>query len=251
MTNLELHIAGEGPVVVLLHGCPTTVDVLDGVAAQVARSARTVRVSLPGYGASRSLPRPWRLEDLHAALEDALLRRGIDRASFVGFSGGAYHALALARRGVVKSTAVVCLAGLLGLSAEERSGFLQLAAAVEGGADLRDVAAARFLSSHARTPGNVAAVQAWLVATSAANLAAEMRALADAPDLSDGVRQLDIPVLARVGSEDLASPPHKSEAIVAAARCGVLHVVPGAGHALPIEDQEGTARDVAEFLVHG
>jgi pimeloyl-ACP methyl ester carboxylesterase len=51
-----------------------------------------------------------------------------------------------------------------------------------------------------------------------------------------------------VGSEDVAAPPAKSEAIVSAARHGTLHVVPHVGHALTIEDAAGTESDVRRAL---
>ena len=46
-------------------------------------------------------------------------------------------------------------------------------------------------------------------------------------------------VLARVGELDQATPPPKSEAIVKACKNARLEVVPGAGHALVLEDLDG------------
>lgn len=245
---MDLRIAGTGRAVVFLHGCPTTPDLLDPIAARVATFAQSVSVSLPGYGKSPPLEGSWDLGKLHAAIEDALLARGIERASIVGFSGGAYHALALACRARVRVDAVVSLAGLLGLSPEEKDGFRQFAAGVLAGADLKPLAGPRFLSAHARTPENVAAVEKWLDATPRENLAAELLAFVEADDLTAKIRALAIPILARVGAEDVAAPPAKSEAIARAAARGALQILPGVGHALPIEDLEGTASAVAAAL---
>jgi 3-oxoadipate enol-lactonase/3-oxoadipate enol-lactonase/4-carboxymuconolactone decarboxylase len=233
---------------VFLHGSPTPPDVLSEVASQLATVATTVVLSLPGYGGSPALKEPWTLADLHSAIEESLVAHRIARASFVGFSSGAYHALALACRGRVAADAVVSLAGFLGFEASERDSMREVAKLLRQGANLRALAGPRFLCESARSGERVASVEAWFDATSPENLAAEMVAFADAEDLTSRVAALDARVLARVGSHDVAAPPAKSEAIVRAATRGTLQVVPGAGHALPIEDRQATARAVLEFL---
>jgi pimeloyl-ACP methyl ester carboxylesterase len=246
--DLELRVLGRGPAVVFLHGSPTTHDLFDRVAAHVAKYAQSILVSFPGYGQSAALSAPWATRDLHAAVEDSLLARGVEEASLVGFSSGAYHAFAIACRGRVRVSAIASLAGFLDFAAEERGMLRHMAAAVAAGQDLREAAIARFLSPGARTPENVAAIDAWLAATSRENSAAELLASADVEDLTSRVGQLDIPILARVGSEDVACPRAKSEAIARAAKRAVLQIVPGAGHALTLEDAEDSAEAVLKAV---
>jgi hypothetical protein len=77
----------------------------------------------------------------------------------------------------------------------------------------------RHRSSAAAAPGALPAesaervpeVEAWLGATSGANLAAELEGLASAADLTARVNPLDVPVLVRVGAEDAACPAAKSK----------------------------------------
>ena len=245
---MKIRTAGDGESVVFLHGCPTTPDVLAPIAARISTFARSVTVTLPGYGGSPALDRPWTLTALHSAIETTLLAHGVASASIVGFSGGAYHALALACRARVRVRSVVSLAGMLSFDGAERDGLRQFAAGLLAGADLRSLAAPRFLSVRARSPANVAAVESWFDATSRQNLAAELAALADAEDLTHRVGALTIPILVRVGAEDVASPPPKSEAIARVSSLGTLQIVPAVGHALMIEDCDATVAAVVAAL---
>jgi len=248
--TVDLVIAGRGPVTVLLHGCPTTPDVLAPIAERVSSFGTAVQVSLPGYGRSPALAPGWTIAQLHEVLERALLSRGLREVALVGFSGGAYHALAIACRGLLSVTRVVALAGVSELTPDERTAFQQTADALRVGTDLRSIAGARFLSAAFRDahPERIVEVERWLDATTPANLAGELSVFADAESLTDKLASLAAPVLARVGSEDVATPPAKSRAIVEAARRGRLEVVPGAGHALMIEDREGTIDSVIAAL---
>ncbi len=240
---MESKIFGGGGPVVFFHGCPTTPDVLDDLArAAAAAGRRAVVFSMPGYGASPALAGSWTLPELHDALASEIARVAGPGAWLVGFSSGAYHALALA--GDARVAGVFALAGVHGIAgAEEAAQFRALADAVERGDDLRPVAGLRFLSETFRAahPEAVAKVERWGEATSRANLAAELRAYASAPSLLEPIAALEVPVFARVGSEDVAAPPDCSEAIARAAKRGSLEIVPGAGHALPYEDPLGTA----------
>jgi pimeloyl-ACP methyl ester carboxylesterase len=247
---LELRSTGDGPAIVFLHGAPTPPEFLDPIADWVSAFGTAIRVSLPGYGTSPPLPAPFPVTRVHEAVEQALLARGVRDAAYVGFSGGAYHALALAHRAVVPARSLVLLAGFMGLDDAGRAAFPEFARLLRQGADLRSVAGPRFLSAgyRARHPERAVEVERWLEATSPQNLAAELDAFAAADDLTDAVRAMTCPLLARVGAEDAATPPPYSEAIVRAARSGTLQIVPGAGHALLIEDTAPTIDDVARFL---
>ena len=252
--SLAFSSLGSGQLVVFVHGCPTFPDVLGPVATAVSRTHRAVRIALPGYGASPALAGAWTLADLQARIEETVagLTPEGPRApvALVGFSGGGYHALALAVRGNLAVTQVVCLAGLMAQTQAGRDGFRQFAAALRQGVDLHGIAPDRFLSPAFRAthPDAVRAVTAWLDATPPANLANELEAFAAAPDLDAGVAALTVPILARVGALDVAAGPAASEAIVAAARAGTLEVVTGSGHALMYEDLEGTTASVVKAL---
>jgi pimeloyl-ACP methyl ester carboxylesterase len=243
---LDIRIEGHGDPVVFFHGCPTTPDELAPIARAIAANHTAVQVALPGYGASPALTPPWTMTDLHETIEAALLDRGLRRVAVVGYSGGAFHALALALRRNVEVTLVVSLAGMTSIADAERQPFREAAAGIASGAiDLRVMAAPRFLApAYQAQPEAVAHVLAWVEATTPENVAAELVALANADDLAPRVHELDIPIVARIGTADVAVPPSKAEELVRAARHGTLELVEGKAHALMVEDQAGTVASV-------
>jgi len=244
---------GRGSPVVFLGGCPTPWSVLQPVAAGIADSHETIEVALPGYGESPPLPGHYSVEAAHAAVEATLLAQGVRRCAIVGFSAGAYRALALAIRGVLDVTHVFSLAGLSGLDTEEATGFRGFAAALRAGQDLRPLAAPRFFSAAFASahPEAVRAAEGWQDAAPAEVIASELDAFAEARDLTPSLSALRCPVVARVGSVDVATPPAKSEAIAKACRSAKVEIVKGAGHALVYEDIEGTILSLRRLLAAG
>ena len=250
MENLSLRRTGRGRAVVFLGGCPTPWDVLSPIANALSTTHETIEVALPGYGASPLLPGRYTLTAAHEAIEGTLIRAGVCECALVGFSAGAYRALAIACRGVVRATHVLSIAGLASLSAEEATGFRGFAAAIRAGQDLKGLATQRFLSPAFATahPEAGRAVEAWFGAAPGEVVASELEAFADAEDLSTALGALTAPVVARVGSVDAAVPPPKSEAIVRACASARLELVDGAGHALAYEDLGGTIEALRRLL---
>ena len=247
---LSLRRSGRGLPVVFLGGTPTTWDVLADVARAIAGTHEAIELSLPGYGASAPLAGRYTLEAAHAAVEQTLIEAGVRECALVGFSGGAYRALAIALRGAIRVTHLLSLAGLASLSAEEAAGFRGFAEALRAGAELKGIAAQRFLSPAfaAAHPEACVAVEGWLDAAPREVVAAELDAFAEAPDLTPALAGLRIPVAARVGTLDAAAPVQKSEAIVAACAGAALETVAGAGHALMFEDLAGTIASLRRLL---
>ena len=245
---VELEQSGQGPVVLFLHGTPTTWDVLRPVAE--AYGGRRLLAALPGYGRSPGWPAPTTATAIAETIEKAVLDVGVRRLSVVGFSGGAYHALHLAVRGVLVVDNVVALGALADLSAVERAGLRATAQALRSGANLAGVATARFLAPRFAQahPAACARVEAWLEATTRHNLALELEALSEAPPLLAQLSTFHRRVLARTGALDGASPPSHAQAIARACVHGVANIVDGCSHALLEEDLPGTLRAALSAL---
>ena len=242
---------GSGPAVMLLHGTPSAPDDLGPLADALSRTRRVLVPHMPGYGQTPAL-HPFSLATVYAELESELRARGVERVALVGFSGGAYRALALALRKNVHATHVVSLGGLAGLDAPFAAAFHQLADVIRTGqdAELRASFVERMTvpGFAAREPALAASIHAWLDATTKATLADEMDAMAKGEDLRPRLPALDVPVLARVGALDAAVPRSMSEAIVLGTPRAVLQVVPGVGHALLAQDAPATLAAVLAFL---
>jgi pimeloyl-ACP methyl ester carboxylesterase len=87
-----------------------------------------------------------------------------------------------------------------------------------------------------------------VVATSAASLVGELRALANSRDLRPELAALRAHVYLRVGSVDIGCPPQWSEDIAGAAPDSELEIVAGCGHALLIEDRSATIAAIVSRL---
>jgi 3-oxoadipate enol-lactonase len=122
--------SGDGPVVLLLPGCPMPADHFAELAAQLARTHRVLSPDLPGYGKS---PGDGNLQRTTEVLERAMLDRSVSELSIVGASLGAWRALALAASGRLRVSLVISLGGFAHLPDEARAAFGQFAAAVRAG----------------------------------------------------------------------------------------------------------------------
>jgi 3-oxoadipate enol-lactonase len=251
---MYIHEKGAGSALLLLHGAPGTVESFEPVVERFSPRFRVLVPALPGYRPTPPL-RPYSLAGAQARLEDALLERGVREVSVVAFSAGVYRALALALSGRVRVTRLVLLGGFAGLTAEDRAAYQGFSSWVGGMADLTDaalrqVAYQRFLSPawRAAHPEAEAEVNAWLEATTPAALADELRAIAELEDLHPRLSEVTVPVVVRVGMLDGAAPPTYSERLAAGVPYGRLEQVDGVGHALLLEDREGTLASLARAL---
>src|SRR3989338_1758647 len=91
--NLYMESLGDGPTVLLVHGWGLHGGVWRDLAARLARSFRVLVPDLPGHGRSRGM----RTQASLAGLADDLSRRLTEPAIWIGWSLGAFVALATAR----------------------------------------------------------------------------------------------------------------------------------------------------------
>jgi pimeloyl-ACP methyl ester carboxylesterase len=238
---LALDIRGSGPAVVFLHGTPTLPNVFDDLASAISARFTAVQIALPGYGESAPLHDGWTHAELHEVLEHALIADGFRDVSLVGFSGGGYHSLALAARKVLTVRRVVSIAGFATLTGDERARYAATANVVEDGVDLLEpLHAAFFADDWASRPGMIDVTRSWIAATSPSYVASELRQIASCADLLPALASVEARIVARHGTADATIPVSKSEDIARAARHGRFEPVEGRGHALLLEDREGT-----------
>jgi pimeloyl-ACP methyl ester carboxylesterase len=246
--------SGRGPAILLLHGAPSSPDDFDALAERLAPSRRVLVPVMPGYLSEAMDEGTYSIARSVALIEEALAAHGVAETSVVGFSAGALRAFGLAFGGRVRVTALVSLGGLAGYDEAGRQSMRAFSGFVRAVGNLHDpqlvgLLVARMLSpAGASTPEHAARVTKWLDCVTPEALATELAAVAESEDFYPRLGELDIPVLARVGSLDMAAPPPLSERIAAAVPGAKLEVVEGKGHALLIEDSEATIESVARFL---
>lgn len=238
-----------GAPLLLLHGQFMGASLFDPFVERLARTHRLVVPDLPGYGRS-PLPPAFALDAVRRALEAELGRLGIASVAAVGFSLGAYHAIALALAGRVRVTHLALLGPLAGGDPEALAPFAGFARMARAGEPLDELFASVSIppARAAADPGYVGAIRAAVAAAPAATLAAEFDAIAALPDLRPRLGEIRAPTLVRVGAEDRNTPPAGAREIAAAIPGARLEVVPGVGHLLFHEDGPGTLASVERFL---
>lgn len=223
-------IEGSGPQVLLLPGTPQPPDALKPLADALASRGRTVGMVIPpGYAGTDPEPGPIDPDKQHARLLEQL---GDEGFVAVGNSAGAYRALRLAMDGA-SVQGLVLLAPFTGPATdEERIAWRGLAPLVRSDADLSGVVRERWLSKSERTRPDADGIVDWMNATSRENLANELEAMADLPDLVAACSAVTAPVRVLVGDEDLGFQVEAMRRLARALPNGELEVVHGAGHCL-------------------
>lgn len=244
---------GAGPAVLVLHGAPTTVAYFRPLVEALVPTRRVLVPQFPGYGKSAAVEGQYRLESVQASLEDSLLALGVSDVAIVGYSLGAYRALALALSGRLRVNRLVLLGGFAGLAPPHAQALLAVAKTLRAMRDFSDPAfrgatARSMLAPAHATPGTLAAVESWLDATTPLALAAELEGACLGSDLHSRLGELRLPAVLRTGELDAAAPMAYSEALAAGIAGAVLQRVAGCGHALLLEDERATIDAVRAAL---
>ena len=227
---LESTVTGRGTAVVVLHGAPQDPSDLNTLSERLASVHRVHGLAMPGYGGS-CLPVAFdwaRASDAIAAYTHA----NCSRPWLVGMSAGGYRALRVAAQGI-EVRGVCAIAGFAHMPASMRDGLLQSAAALESGADLSAALiggwfSESFSTSHSARCDEV--VGRCLSAAKPSVVAADLRALADAPDLRDDLSSVHAPIHLLTGALDAAAPVELARAAENSAPNATLTVLGGAGH---------------------
>jgi pimeloyl-ACP methyl ester carboxylesterase len=238
---------GPGPVAVCLHG-------IGSRAASWARLAehlpgwRVIAWEAPGYGPSAPLPNTAPVaSDYAERLRVFLAALGLPRFHLVGHSLGTLIGAAFARH------------------TPERLATLTLASCAQGGGlapgaplaaahqrridDLATLGAQEFAAARAPRlihdapahPELVAEVAAAMASVTLPGYAQAVHMLAGA-DLAGTCALVGVPTAVIVGAEDTVTPPEQSHrAHSALPDPGPFHLVPGCGHALPLQAPEALA----------
>jgi pimeloyl-ACP methyl ester carboxylesterase len=252
--ELFIDDCGRGPAVVLLHGTPSLPCDFQPLVDVLARCHRVLVPHSPGYGETPADAAPCSLDELIARLEDGITRAGISDAAVVGFSGGAYNAVAMALRGRVHVRALALLAPVLGLDPPVAQAYREMVAAVRAGVfDPRPTWLERMASPGfaMRDPVGARRVLSWLEAVPLSVVCDELAALADALDLRPRVCELTCPLRVVAGTADHAVPPDWSRAAAESSPRGSFVPIEGAGHALLVEAPDRVVRVIADFLGEG
>lgn len=258
--TLNVELGGAGPALLLLHGFTGGVETWRPHVARLAPHRRTIAVDLIGHGRSDAPPdagryRMERCVDDLLALLDSL---GVARADLLGYSMGARVALQLAAAAPERARALVVESGSPGIAdPAERAARVASDAALADSIERDGLAA--FVDRWERLP--LFASQADLPRATRARLRAQRlrnspRGLANSlrgmgagsqSPLWDRLTELDRPALLIAGERDTKYCVI-ARAMAASLPAAQVAVVPGAGHAVHLEQPDLFTRAVLRFL---
>lgn len=248
--------APGGEPVVLVNGIFMNTATWEGLERELAPTLRVVRYDGRGQGESDKPEGPYTVEDHTDDLEALLDALGLGPVHLVGLSNGALAALELVGRRPELVRSLALLDGFGRIDALMRAVLRSWRAALAlGGTGGRfDVATPwvwghRFLAEH----------EDWLLGLRDEAARADPRPVLalvegalrfgeEGRDALDGLRRYRGPLLTLVGEDDILSPPRYSLEMLAAAGRGRLVIVPGAGHAAPIERPAEVAAELRAFF---
>jgi 3-oxoadipate enol-lactonase len=254
MTTLHVEEIGSGRPLVMLHGCPGWGGLFRHVAARV-KGRRVLLPDLPGYGKSPPLSGAYSFARVLASLEDALLDRGVKETAVVGLSLGGYRALELALSGRVRVTHLMLIGAPADMDEAGRAMRAEVAEVIRQ-ADSLDTPFFHGLMTNLmvspgypeREPERFESVLDWLRHADIHGFAEELASVATMPSLLDRLHEISIPVHVLHGELDAGLPLAESENIVARIPGATLEVLPGIGHAVPIETEDELVRAIEAHL---
>jgi pimeloyl-ACP methyl ester carboxylesterase len=259
-TRLAVHLAGEGPLAILLHGYPLDHrQWLDTLQGPLGAHRTLVAIDLRGHGAS-----PWAGDAAHtmdllasdvAAVVHTLTDGPVD---VVGLSMGGYVAQALVagHADLVRSLVLVDTRADPDDEAGRKGRDAAMRTVVEQGRRALAVALApKLLAPRAADDPHglllSARVHSMVEGQPAETIVADLRGLRDRPDRTSLLPTIRVPTLVVVGEHDVLTPPAGAKAMAAAIPGARCVVVPGCGHLVPMEDPAAFAAAVTAFWAAG
>ncbi|NLG20552.1 MAG: alpha/beta fold hydrolase [Actinomycetales bacterium] len=244
--------AGTGPPVVLVHGFVGDARSTWGAQIDALSDEFTVIAwDAPGAGHSTDPPEDLGIEGYADCLAELLAALGIDSAHLVGLSFGATVVLVAAHRHPGLGFSLTFVGGYAGwvgsLGAAEADRRLERSLAVSR-LPVDDFVAA--LAPSMFSPGAPADLVDAMRASLRESRPAGFRAMARAshPDQSHLLAAVDVPTLLLYADRDLRAPVAVGEALQRALPGSELVVLPGVGHAMPVEAPLAVTRELRRFL---
>ena len=222
---------GEGgdPIVLLHGGLSHSDTLLDAIGDALAADHRLVSFDRRGHGYTADTDAPFHYDDMAIETIGVLEQVVGGRAHLVGWSDGGIVALLVALRRPDLVDRLV----LIGVNFRF-DGMLPLDVTPEMGAMLAQSYAER--APEGAAPFEVVVAKFMTMVTTEPTLT------------TDDLRRVSAPALVLVGDDDLIALAHTCELYESLLPAGQLAIVPGASHALPLEQPDETTRIVLRFL---
>jgi len=253
--RLFVHVAGEGPDLVLWHSLLCDTGMWKEQLQVLAERYRVVSIDAPGHGRSAPVRGRYTLDDCIDAAVTVLDAAGVERAAWVGLSWGGMVGMRLAARHPERVAALV----LMDTSARpekpwKKVAYKPLQAIATRFGPIRPLAKVLlpiFFSPHSlrhATEAMETFVQT-LIRMDPESLSRAVDAVIYArTDATGELSRIVAPTLVIVGADDRATPPAESEHLAANIRGAGLVRIPDAGHLSALEQPERVNSALLSFL---
>ena len=252
----QLHYVevGSGMPLLLVHGFPLDHTMWQGQIDGLADCCRVIAPDLRGFGQSSVTPGLVTMQRMADDLAELLSGIGIEEpVVFCGLSMGGYVAWQFAARHRARlARLILCDTRAVADSTEAAAGRNALADRVrkEGPAFVAESMLPKLFAPatiEAAAPC-VEQTRQVILRADPQGIAAASRGMAQRPDVSEKLSQLDLPALLVCGQHDAISPASEMREIAAKMPRAAFVVIPAAGHMAPLERSEPVNVAIREFL---
>jgi 3-oxoadipate enol-lactonase len=252
--HLNVVEKGRGTPLLLTHGYPLDHSMWRAQLDGLSGSCRVIAPDLRGFGASDAtagtVTMAQMADDL-AGLLDALAIQ--EPVVFCGLSMGGYAAWQFALRHRARlARLILCDTKAIADSAETAAGRLKTAEKVlaEGSSVAADALLPKLFApaTFQEQPQIVEATRQVILRTKPDGIAAALRGMAERPDVTSRLKELDVPALLICGQNDGISPPDEMRGIAGQIPNARFIEIAAAGHMAPLEQPDAVNRAIQEFL---
>lgn len=255
LNGARLHwlTAGSGPAVVLLHAFPLDARMWQPLLDRLPDDRTWIAPDYRGFGSSDVGREPLSVELLADDAAHILDHLGHESAALCGVSMGGYVAFAFWREYRDRLTGLILCDTRSGADTPEGKLKRRLDSErvrLEGSDAAVELSLDRVLgrTTLEERPGVVAHVRALIEDVRPESFARAQSAMAQRPDASPIVDEIDVPTLVVVGEEDTIISISDAKALTESLPRGSLEIVQHAGHLPPIERPDVFAGLITSFL---
>ena len=252
--TLQVVDQGSGPTLLLAHGFPLDHTMWKGQIGTLADHCRVVAPDLRGFGRSGVTEGTVTMEQLADDLAVLLDQLGAnDPVVFCGLSMGGYVAWQFWRKHAARvARLILCDTRAGGDSEQVARGRLMMAQRVlrEGPEFVAKAMLPKLFApvTLQKRPDILDVTRQMILHTTPAGIAAAQRGMAQRPDASGMLHDIDVPTLVLCGEEDQISRPEQMRKMAALIPDARYLEVPAAGHMAPLENPAAVNAAILEFL---
>jgi 3-oxoadipate enol-lactonase len=245
---------GRGLPLVLVHGYPLDHSMWQGQIEGLSDTCRVIAPDLRGFGASDVTPGTATMEQMAEDVAGMLDALSIQQpVVFCGLSMGGYVAWQFAFRHPQRlAKLILCDTRAIADSPDAAAGRLKTADRVlaEGASVAADALLPKLFApvTYSQQPQIVEATRQVILRTKTEGIAAALRGMAERPDVTSRLPEIDVPGLLICGQHDGISPPSEMRQIAEQLPSARFVEIADAGHMSPLEQPVAVNIAIRQFV---